>query len=317
MTDPSSAAVAAAVAEFATLRDFLRWGVSRFNAAGIAYGQGAGNALDEAAFLILETLNLPIDDINPFLDARLTTDERRRLAEIIEARAVRRVPAAYLTGHAYIQDIRFNVDERVLVPRSFIGELLAGDMDPLAGVPPFDDPDTVGAVLDLCTGSGCLAVLAALRFPQAAVDATDLSADALQVAQSNVAAAGLGDRIELHEGDLFAPLAGRRYDIVIANPPYVDAEAMAALPQEFRHEPALALDGGTDGLDIVRRILAAAPAHLNPGGGLLCEIGTGRERLEADYPEAPFLWLETEESSGEVFWLAAEDFTALAPAGRR
>ncbi len=288
-----------------TIRDFLRFAVTRFTAAGVVYGQGTGNALDDAAFLILETLHLPVDQLDPFIDARLTGAERRAVAEIIDKRATTRRPASYLTGTAYIQGVRFRVDKRVLVPRSFIGELLAdGSLGPDgAGL---IDPQTVRSVVDLGTGSGCLAILAARAFRHAEIDAVDVSAGALELAALNVAEHGLGDRVSLLAGDLFGPVAGRRYDLIIANPPYVGEAAMGQLPREFRHEPALALAGGPDGLDIVRRILAGARAHLQPGGGLLCEIGTGRAILETERADLDFLWLETAESSGEVFWLGAQ-----------
>lgn len=286
--------------ELITLRDWLRYAVSRFNAASLVYGHGTTNAIDEAAFLLLATLHLPIDKLDPFLDARLTRDERSALAKIIEARITTRKPAPYLVGEAWIQGHRFMIDERVIVPRSYIGELIVGDMTAL-----IDDEGAIESVLDLCTGSGCLAILAALRFENAMIDAVDLSADALQVANRNVSSYGLTGRVRLHQGDLFSPLAGRRFDLIISNPPYVDAEAMAALPPEFRAEPALALAGGEDGLDIVRKILAEAPRHLNSSGGLLVEVGRGRGRLTDDFPDLPFLWLDTEESSGEVFWLPA------------
>lgn len=288
--------------ELVTIRDFLRFAVSRFNEAGLFHGHGSADAVDEAAFLILETLHLPVDRLDPFLDARLTRDERHRLAALIHARVATRKPAAYLTRRAYIQGVRFRVDERAIVPRSFIGELLFSDHFGEGGML-IDEPDSVGRVLDLCTGSGCLAILAATRFRRAAVDAADLSPAALELARINVGEHGLQDRVSLLEGDLFAPVAGRRYDLIVANPPYVGAAAMAALPPEYRHEPALALAGGGDGLDLVRRILAAAAAHLEPDGSLLCEIGTGRFILERDYPELDFLWLDTERSEGEVFWI--------------
>lgn len=305
---------ALAAAELVTVRDFIRHAVSRFTIAGLAYGHGTGTAFDEAVFLVLETLRLPIDQLEPYLDARLTAPERAAVAGIIEARVTTRKPAPYLTGRAYIQGVPFHVDERVIVPRSYIGELLFSE---LFGGPDFtlvDDPLAVGRVLDLCTGSGCLAVLAARVFAHAQVDAVDLSAAALEVARLNVAESGDADRITLFEGDLFAPLKGRRYDLVLSNPPYVDADAMAELPPEYRHEPALALAAGEDGLDIVRRILAEAPAHLTPGGGLLCEIGRGRATLEADFPDVDFLWLETAESFGEVFWLTRDQITAISTA---
>ncbi len=290
---------------FLTLRDYFRFAVSRFNAAGLAYGHGTTNALDEAAFLVLEALHLPVDQLEPFLDARLTAPERSRLAELIEARITTRTPAPYLLGKAYIQGIPFIVDERVLIPRSFIGELLVSDQLVGGEAGLIADAESVESVLDLCTGSGCLAIMAAMVFPNAKVDGVDLSTGALEVAQKNIDLHEMQGRVSLHKGDLFAPLKGRRYDLIITNPPYVDADAMAALPPEYRHEPNMALAAGEDGLDIVHRIIAAAPDHLTKGGGLLCEIGTGRARLEVARPDLDFYWVDTEESSGEVFWLAA------------
>lgn len=289
-----------------TVRDFLRYAVSRFNAAGISYGHGTSTAFDEAAFLVLEGLKLPIDQLEPFLDARLLVEERERLAALIEARVTTRRPLAYLLKRAYQQGLAFHVDERVIVPRSFIGELLYSDLFGGEDFALVEDTGSIETVLDLCTGSGALAVLAANVFENAEIDAVDLSADALEVARINVTEHGLEGRIELYEGDLFAPLEGKRYDLILTNPPYVDEIAMEELPAEYRHEPAMALGSGLDGLDIVRRILAEAGEHLNPGGGLLCEIGTGREILEAEYPDLEFLWLDTEESEGEVFWLPAD-----------
>lgn len=291
-----------------TVRDMLRFAVSRFGEAGLAFGQGTASAVDEAAFLILETLHLPVDDINPWAEARLTRPERELVLGRIEERVVKRKPSAYLTKKAYIQGIPFHVDERVIVPRSFIGELLFTDLFGGEGFTFVPDVSAVSRVLDLCTGSGCLAVLAAHVFPNAEIDAVELSPKALEVARLNIAESGYAERLNLFEGDLFQPVATERYDLIITNPPYVDAAAMDELPAEFRHEPAMALDGGEDGLDIVRRILAEVPRHLNPGGGLLCEIGRGRELLEDDYPELEFFWLDTEESSGEVFWLTADRF---------
>ncbi|MGD9739402.1 MAG: 50S ribosomal protein L3 N(5)-glutamine methyltransferase [Bauldia sp.] len=296
------------ISDLRTVRDFLRWAVSRFNAAGLSYGHGTDNAFDEAAFIILETLQLPIDRLDPFLDARLTTPERAAVADIVESRVTTRKPASYLTGTAYIHGLRFRVDERALVPRSFIGELLADGalLDGAMNLIP--DPTSIGRVLDVGTGSGCLAILAAYAFPSAEVDAVDISRPALDLAALNVADHGMERRISLIESDLLAALPGRTYDLVIANPPYVDAEAIAALPAEFRHEPVGALAAGNDGLDVVRRLLADVGGHLSADGGLLCEVGTGRERLEEAFPDLPFLWLDTAESSGEVFWLTAEAF---------
>jgi ribosomal protein L3 glutamine methyltransferase len=293
--------------ELITLRDILRHAVSRFSEAGLSYGHGTVSALDEAVFLILESLHLPVGDVNPFADARLTLAERRMLLARIAERIVTRKPAPYLLRRAYIGTEAFYVDERAIVPRSFIGELLLSGT--ITGEASSLIPDSAGisSALDLCTGSGCLAILAAQRFSQAAIHATDLSKDALEVARINIAARGLERRITLFRGDLYEPLGDNRYDLILANPPYVDAAAMAALPPEYRHEPAMALAGGVDGLDIIRRILSDAPLHLTASGMLVCEIGRGREILERDYPHIPFLWLDTERSEGEVFCLAAED----------
>jgi ribosomal protein L3 glutamine methyltransferase len=293
--------------EFTTLRDILRYAVSRFSEAGLSYGHGTLNALDEAVFLILELLHLPIGDVNPFADARLTLPERRMLLARIAERIATRKPAPYLLRRAYIGPEAFYVDERVIIPRSFIGELLLSGT--ITGEASSLIPDTAGisSVLDLCTGSGCLATLAAQRFSQAGIHAADLSKDALEVARINIAARGLENRITLFQGDLYRPLGENRYDLILSNPPYVDAVAMAALPPEYRHEPAMALAGGVDGLDIVRRILSDAPLHLTASGMLICEIGRGREILTREYPHLAFLWLETEHSEGEVFCLAAED----------
>ena len=291
--------------ELVTIRDWLRLAVSRFEAAGLVYGHGTSSALDEAAFLILHTLNLPVDQLEPFVDARLTRPERKAVRDILQARITTRKPAPYLTNEAWIQGHSFYVDERVLVPRSFIGELLATGLEGLV-----DDPDAVGRILDLCTGSGCLAILAALAFPDAAVDAVDLSADALAVAARNVADYGLSERVTLHEGDLFAPLAGRRYDVILTNPPYVDAQGMTDLPPEYAKEPALALAAGHDGLDVVRRLMVAASSHLTPSGGLLVEIGRCRQAFERAYPTLDPVWVETETSRGEVLWVTAEQLGA-------
>jgi ribosomal protein L3 glutamine methyltransferase len=285
-----------------TVRDFFRYAVTSFTRAKLHFGHGAANATDEAAFLVLEALSLPIDDINPWLDAQLTDRERTTLASLIDERVRTRKPAAYLVNKAYVQGVPFYVDERVIVPRSYIGEILAGDPSFLPA------PSVVKSVLDLCTGSGCLAVLAALSYPDAEIHAADLSRDALDVAKKNVAEHDLEHRITLHQGDLFAPLGKRKFDLILTNPPYVDAEAIAAFPPEYRKEPVIAHDGGVDGFDIVRRIIAEAPSRLNKGGGILCEFGTGREILERDFPDLPFFWPETEESEGEVFWLTREDF---------
>jgi ribosomal protein L3 glutamine methyltransferase len=293
---------------FLTPRDWLRYAVGRFLAADLAFGHGATTALDEAAFLILEGLGLPIDALDPFLNAKLLRRERTRLLDLIEARATTRNPAAYLVNRAYIKGVPFYVDERVIVPRSLIGELLMtafAEDNALTG-----DPERIGAVLDLCTGGGSLAILAARVFPNARIEGADCSPGALEVARRNVDEHGLSDRIALIEGDLFAPVGEARYDLILANPPYVDAATIAEFPPEYAAEPNIAHAGGADGLDIVRRILNEAPAHLTPNGILVCEVGRGRALVDRDFPHLPFVWLDTEETSGEVFLLRASDLAA-------
>ena len=289
--------------ELATMLDFIRYAVTRFAGAKLAYGQGTFDPVEEAAFLVAEALGLPVDGINSFLPARMTAAERRRIFALIEKRVRLRMPAAYLLNCAYLQGTRFYIDKRVIVPRSYLAELLYSDL--FQGDAPLVDANAVTRVLELCTGSGCLAVLACDIFPNARVDAVDISNEALEVAAINVSEHDLQDRITLHKGDLFEPIGDTTYDVIVANPPYVTAEAVAELPAEYSHEPRLALAGGTDGMDIVRRILAEAGAHLNEGGGLLCEVGRGRTVLKRDYPEKDFLWLDTAQSSGEVFWVPA------------
>ncbi|MDP1646418.1 MAG: 50S ribosomal protein L3 N(5)-glutamine methyltransferase [Thiobacillus sp.] len=285
-----------------TVRDWLRFAVSRFNEAQLFFGHGSDNAFDEAAYLILHTLHLPLDRLEPFLDASLTHGESEEVQAVIERRVSERLPAAYLTHEAWLGEHRFYVDERVIVPRSFIAELLHEQLAPWV-----ESPDEVTRALDLCTGSGCLAILAALAFPNAEVDAVDLSRNALDVAARNVADYALQDRIELIASDLFAALDGRTYDVILSNPPYVNAESVAALPPEYQAEPALALGSGEDGLDATRQILAKAKSHLNPGGLLLVEIGHNRDALEAAYPALPFTWLDTASGDQFVFMLRRED----------
>ena len=288
------------IAELVTVRDWLRYGTSAFTKAGLVFGHGTATALDEAAFLILMALHLPIDQLEPWLDARLTLDERSEIAELFERRIVTRKPAPYLVNAAFIQGHRFYVDERVIVPRSYIGELLG---DGLSAVIP--DPSAIKRVLDVCTGSGCLAILAALAFPDAKIEAVELSEDAIGVAARNIADYDLD--ILLYVSDLFDELKFEpRYDLIIANPPYVATAEVAAFGPEYRAEPAIAHAGGADGLDLVRKILDQAAGHLNPAGTLIVEIGTGREALEASYPALDFFWLGTAESQGEVFALTAQ-----------
>src|SRR5262249_19194623 len=252
--------------------------------------------------MVCEALHLPPDRFDIFAGARVTHDEQKKIFDLIETRIRTRKPAAYLMQKAYLRGIAFYVDERAIVPRSYLGEILDGELFAGEGASLIKDPDGVERVLDLCTGSGCLAVLAALRFSNAAVDAVDISSDALAVAARNIATHGLEERITLHEGDLFGPIGDTRYDLIVSNPPYVDAAGMAALPPECRHEPPVALDGGPDGIAVVRRIIDNAGRHLTADAGLLCEVGRDRKVLEKTYPETSFLWLDTEESTREKFW---------------
>jgi ribosomal protein L3 glutamine methyltransferase len=296
--------------ELLTLLDFVRYAASRFIEAGLVFAHGTTDPVAEAAFLVCETLHLHPDQFEMFATARVTSAEANKILDVIGRRITTRKPAAYLVNKIYMRGLPFYVDERTIVPRSFIGELLdshfssQGDDDDSSLI---DDPLGIESVLDLCTGSGCLAILAARAFPNAAIDAVDMSGDALDVAARNVADYALADRVTLHRGDLFQPLGDKRYDLIISNPPYVDAHGMAELPRECRAEPKLAFDGGADGLDIIRRILQETGRHLTPEGGLLCEIGRGRDMLEAAFPQLPLLWLDTEESAGEVFWIGAAD----------
>jgi ribosomal protein L3 glutamine methyltransferase len=291
--------------ELATILDLVRHAVSRFRAAKLVFAHGTTDPVAEAAFLVGEALHLPPERVDAFSRARVTGAERAAILRLIAARVRSRKPAAYLVRRAYIQGVPFYVDERVIVPRSYLGEILAGELF-AEGDFSLLDPHKVTRVLDLCTGSGCLAILAALRFPDATVDAVDNSKPALDVARINVADHGLGKRIRLLRGDLYAPLGDARYDLILANPPYVDAAGMAGLPPECRHEPRRAFAGGADGIAIVRRIVEAAPRHLAPAGGLLCEVGRTRQAVERAFPRTRFLWLDTAESSGEVFWLDAK-----------
>ncbi len=295
-------------AELSNILDHVRYAVTQFRAAGVVFAHGTTDPLAEAAFVVCEALHLPPDRFDTFAAARVTDGEHEQILDLIEARIATRKPAAYLLQKAYLRGVPFYVDERAIVPRSYLAEILDGELFAGEGSSLIEDPFAVERVLDLCTGSGCLAVLAALRFPNATIDAVDISADALAVAARNVADHGLKDRVTLHQGDLFAPVEDERYDLIISNPPYVDAEGMAALPPECRHEPRLALDGGADGIAIVRRIIDNAGGHLNADAGLLCEIGRDRWVLEEAYPETSFLWLDTKDSTGEVFWLDAEQF---------
>ena len=290
-----------AKSHLSTVSDLLRFAVSRFNQANLFFGHGTTNAYDEAAYLILHTLHLPLDRLEPFLDARLLPEEVDAVVEILRRRVEERLPAPYLTHEAWLGDLRFYVDERVIVPRSFIAELLREHLQPWV-----EDPEAISSGLDMCTGSGCLAILMALTFPNALIDAVDLSTDALDVARRNVADYGLEDQLTLIQSDLFTALDGRRYDLIVSNPPYVNAPSMQTLPEEYRREPVGALASGEDGLEHVRTILREAPKHLNKGGLLVVEIGHNRDALEEAFPELPLTWLETSAGDEHVFLLTRE-----------
>ena len=285
-----------------TVRDHLRYAVSRFTAARLFFGHGSDNAWDEAVYLTLHTLTLPLDRLEPFLDARLLPGERKALLDIYRRRCEERLPAAYLTNEAWLGEHRFYVDDRVIVPRSFIAELLEEQLTPWV-----EDPWAIHSALDLCTGSGCLAILTALAFPEAQIDAVDLSEDAIFVAERNVSDYELDDRIKLIQSDAFAKLQGKRYDLIISNPPYVNAESVNRLPPEYLHEPEMALGSGEDGLDFTPIILREARQHLTVDGLLIVEIGHNRDELEAAYPNLPFTWLETSAGDQFVFMLQAAD----------
>jgi ribosomal protein L3 glutamine methyltransferase len=285
-----------------SVRDLIRYGVSRFNQAKLFFGHGSDNAWDEAVYLVLFALHLPPDQLEPFMDARVLPEERTRTLDLIDRRCDLRLPAPYLTHETWLQGYRFHVDERVIVPRSPIAELLMSQLSPWIA-----DPYEVTSVLDLCTGSGCLAIIAAYQFPDALIDATDISKDALDVAEINVHEHGLIDRVNLHHGSLYDPLpVASRYDVIISNPPYVNSASMLALPSEYQHEPSLALAGGEDGMDLVRTIIEQAPSHLTDQGILLIEIGHERHYFEAAFPDLDPVWLDTAESSDQILLLTRE-----------
>lgn len=293
-----------AQANLRTLRDALRFAVTRFNESNVFFGHGQADAFDEAVFLVMRSLNLPIERLDVFLDAYLTHAEINTLLQQIDLRVKKRLPVAYILKEAWLQDYKFHIDERAIIPRSFIAELLKDELQPW-----ISEPGKVVDVLDLCTGSGCLAVMAADVFPRAKVDAVDLSKDALAVAKKNVAEYRLEDRITLHEGDLFAPLSGRRYDLILCNPPYVTDASMARLPKEYTHEPKLALAGGADGMNVIKRLLREARSHLKRGGLLIVEVGGERATVEKQFKDVPMTWLTTSAGDDMVFMTRQEELS--------
>lgn len=285
--------------ELLTLRDWVRWSASTFRGQGLFFGHGTDNALDEALELVLATLSLDHDLPESFLDARVTRAEAAELARRLRRRVEDRVPLAYVTGRAWFAGLEFEVNEQVLIPRSPIAELIE------AQFAPWLDPEHVRSVLDLCCGSGCIGIACAYAFPEALVDLADISPAALEVAQRNIEKHGLEDRVRAVQSDVFAHLDDERYDLIVANPPYVSSGEMAQLPPEYLHEPRLGLEAGEDGMDVVSRILAGAPEHLGEGGILICEVGASADLLMARYPDVPFLWLEFERGGDGVFLLTA------------
>ncbi len=293
-----------AVDDLATLADFVRWGTSRFRAAELVYGHGTDNAADEAFFLVQAALELEAGFPDYFWQCRLTREEKQAITQLFERRIKERLPAAYLTHRAWFMGLSFYVDERVLVPRSPIAELLKRRCEPWV------NPAEIRQVLDLCTGSGCIAVAAATVFPGARVDASDLSAAALEVAEHNIKAHGLQGRVRTVRSDLFEDIPDARYQLILSNPPYVDQQDMQALAPEFQREPQLGLAAGPDGLTLVRRILAAAGRYLDDDGVLVVEVGNSGEALLAAYPDVPFTWVEFEHGGDGVFVLTARELRA-------
>jgi ribosomal protein L3 glutamine methyltransferase len=289
----------------ATVADLIRSTAATLKRARLVFAHGTTDPVAEAAFMVGEMLGIHPDHVDARGGMAVTAAQQKKFSALVERRIRTRKPAAYLLNRIYMRGVPFYIDERAIVPRSYLGEILESELFAGESFSLLREPGAAKNVLDLCTGSGCLAILAAFRFPQAKVDGVELSKDAIEVAKRNVADHRLKKRVRILRGDLFAPVDAARYDLIVANPPYVDDEGMAALPPECRHEPQLAFAGGSDGLSVIRRILDEAGRHLNEGGGLLCEVGRGRAALERAYPDTRFLWLDTEESSGEVFWLDA------------
>lgn len=290
-----------AYSDLHTIRDLLRYAISRFHTAQLVFGHGSDNAWDEAVYLLLHTLKLPLDTLEPFLDARVLPEERKLFLDLIERRAIERKPAAYLTGEAWLQGHRFVINENVIVPRSPISELLSEELTPWIA-----DPESVVSVLDMCTGSGCLAILAAHAFENALVDAVDISEDALEVTAQNIALHELQDRVSAHQSDLFDNLPPCAYSLILCNPPYVNASSMSKLPAEYLAEPDLALAGGEDGMDLVRRILEQAPSYLADDGLLILEVGNEYDNFLAAFPDLDPIWLSTAAAEDQIVLLNKE-----------
>ncbi len=291
---------------FLTIRDLLRYAVSRFTQEKLFFGHGTDNAYDEAVYLILHTLSLPIDRLDPFLDAKLLPAEINQVLSIIERRITERIPAAYLTHEAWLQGYSFYVDRGVIIPRSFIAELIVEQFAPW-----INDPDNVSGILELCTGSGCLAIMMADQFPNAHIDAVDLSATALNIAHTNINRYDMKERIRLYHADLYDGIPDKRYQLIVSNPPYVNQQSMDKLPPEYLAEPSMALAGGLDGMDIVRRIVQMAGQRLTDDGLLIIEIGNEAEHAIAAFPELELTWLSTSGGDDRVFLLTAEQLKAL------
>lgn len=293
--------------ELVTVRDYIRYGVSKFNKANLFYGHGTDNAFDEAVYLVMEMLDLPIDGMEFSLDAKLTNVEREKLIDTIDRRIKTRKPAPYLTNKVYLDNYCFYVDERVNIPRLFLGEQILSNFESQQNFALSKSTNEIQSVLDLCAGAGVLSVVAAQAFPNAHIDAIDVSVDALEVAKINIKSYCLEDRVTLFEGDLFKPVAGKKYDLILSNPPYLSNENKASMPPEYSHEPKRAIDSGADGLKLIKRIINSAADYLEDNGMLICEVGNTKKDLEAVYPHLNFMWFDELEGQNSSFWLNREN----------